>query len=438
VKLRLSISAALLFLLASCSGGSTGPASPTQEQASPLRTPERGLAATPIALPYSGTQPTLRPAGEPISQGGHYALDTVTGDVWRLGELGSRLAWAPDGDTFAIGHCCLPASFLEIVDLSARAAIRLDVGPIWALVWSPSGERLAYTRYGPQGAEHGVFVVERDGSSARQVSELGGGDQVRWLDDRTLAILTSAPPEASRYELVDVFTLAARTVEAEDPLSGADPRIVFGTPSPDGEWVAFLDGPSAQASFLWRRSTGEVRRISDSRLSFSWSPNSQRLLVASTQVQAGEAFPIYLLYETRTGQFRELPTVGIGARWLSDGDRVVYSGFRCLEGGSVGSKEIFVALADGSGTRSLTPGLPDSASQYELSASPVGTMVAFVRLDWAVDALEWRLLVVDADSGAVGPSVLGPEVDLHVHGDAWSPNGRYLRFHASGGHGICN
>jgi Tol biopolymer transport system component len=370
------------------------------------------------------------PSDQPLSQPGSYLLDVTTGELWR----GPRGVWSPDGRALAFGMCCIGNGFMDILEIGTGRSVRVQTGDVRDLAWSPDGQRIAYTA-AEGGRPRAVHVVDRDGGLPRLVAEQADITQLRWLDDDRLAFASTLPDREHSYHLASLSTEVVEALEIRDPPVALDPRIVFGTPSPDGELVIFLKGPTPQASYLWQRSTGEVRKLSDNRLAVNWSPEGQRLLTAFAPEEG--PLPLFGVIDLASGLEMELPDVGLWAQWLPDGERIVHGGFRCLPGGaSSGPRDVFAINYDGTGARNLT-NTPD-VPEYEVNASPQGALVAFVELSGqASGSTEWRLNVMDVDRGEVQLVIRAPGVDLHVHGQAWSADGRYLRFHAAGGHGIC-
>ena len=95
-----------------------------------------------------------------------------------------------------------------IVDTSLRDTFLVDVGTDPA--WSPDGEWIGYTVYGP-GLRMTICVTRADGSDHRELIDLDltydeswtpaePGGQVAWLNSHTL-IFSAPNPEATRVVL---------------------------------------------------------------------------------------------------------------------------------------------------------------------------------------------------------------------------------------------
>jgi hypothetical protein len=274
----------------------------------------------------------------------------------------------------------------------------------------------------------GIFVVNRDGSGARQVASNTGVTDIRWLDPARIAF-SAGPPASERYFIVDTQSRAdPQEVQKGQTLHELDPRILFGNRSPDGEWVAFLTEQSTDA---WNSKTGEVRQLATARATVLWAPTGHRVLLSWRGEVSVES--ITEIVDVDTFDRHRLPFVGISGKWLADAERIVYLGFSCDRGRAVGPTEVFVTSFDGTGVRDISAA--GDEFEYEYAASPINSRVAYVSILTAPQ-LSWRLHIRDLDSDSRTALQFGQ--DPHIHGDAWSANGRYLRFWLGGSHGICN
>jgi Tol biopolymer transport system component len=97
-------------------------------------------------------------------------------------------AWSPDGTQIA---------FLEINERASGATLMImntdgsEAHPLltettvgtWAPAWSPDGSTIAFT--GAEGAESGVYTVQRDGTGVTKVADVPGASSVAWSSDGT-------------------------------------------------------------------------------------------------------------------------------------------------------------------------------------------------------------------------------------------------------------
>lgn len=112
----------------------------------------------------------------------------------------------------------------------------------------------------------------------------------------------------------------------------------------------------------------------------------------------------------------------------------MHVGSRCSDHGAVGPPDVFVASVVGTEVRALTES--PAILGYDLLPSPADPLVAFVFFFQRDGSLQYEVHVVDADTSETRYGLVSG-FDLHIHVGAWSPDGRYLRLHGPGGHGIC-
>jgi Tol biopolymer transport system component len=108
-------------------------------------------------------------------------------------QLGSSIAWSPDGSTLALDWRAGDRSVLTVVGVDGSGWRVLTEGPgfegPFAAVWSPDGERIAYTRQGEPGNYTGEFrVIGADGTGrvrlGRSIGDTAGpGGGPVWSPD---------------------------------------------------------------------------------------------------------------------------------------------------------------------------------------------------------------------------------------------------------------
>lgn len=242
------------------------------------------------------------------------------------------------------------------------------------LVWSPSGDALAYTTtscsLGPCADTRVVIVDAQDG---HRLGDIRGAEGLRWsANGRRMVWACDADPDPYGELEAVCFTLSP---------GGAVQRVEVGfaerpVPAPDGERVAFtgLGGAPLRLLNLRRRS---VRLLANPASSIdgalTWSPDGRRLAFANA---ADELFTI----ATAGGRPRRVGRIR-GARspaWSPGGHRIAFIRGR-----------LWTVRPDGTGARRVT--------REVLSRDcPIGSFTA--------------------------PSC----------GPAWSPNGRRLYYLARG------
>ena len=160
---------------------------------------------------------------------------------------------------------------------------------------------------------------------------------------------------------------------------------------------------AAPADAPWRALT--ANGLSESP---SWSPDGKRIAYVQESdiyiIDAGGGTPVRLTQTKANG----------APRWSPDGARLAFSNW------SVGSGDVFIVNADGSGLTNVTQ---SSASEYDPSWSPDGARLAFASRTPGTD--QFAVSVVDVDGSNV--KRLASLID-YPSAPAWSPDGRQIIF----------
>jgi Tol biopolymer transport system component len=190
-----------------------------------------------LFLPVSGDAQETQPT--PPSQLWMCSLDLQTGISTKLFEfthlesVGSpRLSG--DGERIAFEatlHGTQAASDSHVWVCNTNGSEMRDLGPGAMPTWSPRGKRIAFCKRSP---EHGVWVMQADGSHQQLIDEAGWC--ARWSPDGNMIAYTRRVNEAADFV---IFNLVE-----------------------DEFFPVFGDGRSGYSSFYWN---------------FVWSPDSKRL-----------------------------------------------------------------------------------------------------------------------------------------------------------------
>jgi Tol biopolymer transport system component len=168
---------------------------------------------------------------------------------------------------------------LWVFDLARSVSSRLTFGPGMAAfpVWSPDGQRIAYTDGNGQ-----ILVKRFDGTGAVETL-ISSTDRIRnpvfWTHDgRSLIFRTQAPATGLDVEQVSTQGDHAITPLLETAANESQPSI-----SPDGHWLAYLSDESGGATQLfiapypagggkWQVTSGGVN-------SYEWFPDGKRIVI---------------------------------------------------------------------------------------------------------------------------------------------------------------
>lgn len=207
--------------------------------------------------------------------------------------LESGPAWSPDGRQLAYFQQDVAgdSSSLRIVDLESGQAISIPgpgerLGPL-PPVWSADGSRLLFLGSDAQRRNH-VWVVERDGSGLRNVSQPHSPRGSHWADlspdGRFVAWVAERASPGKQIVVTDLHTGEARPLLDELQGSHEAPRW-----SPDGRQLVFssmLNDQTSQRSdvFVVRADGSGLRNLSNhpaEDFDARWSPDGQRIVFAS-------------------------------------------------------------------------------------------------------------------------------------------------------------
>ncbi|XP_057446755.1 uncharacterized protein LOC130738672 [Lotus japonicus] len=249
-------------------------------------------------------------------------------------------------------------------------------------VFSPSGDQIAYVEM------PGVYVVNRDGSNLRKVSD-AMAFSTAWDRVRPGVIYTAIgetfAPESAGVDIVSIDvdrnTIKKLTV---DGMNNA-----FPSPSPDGKWIVFRSGRTGHKNLYMMDAVGGeikgLRRLTEGPWTdtmCNWSPDGEWIAFASDRHDPGSgSFELYLIHPNGTG-LRKVIQSGSGGRtnhpyFSPDGKNLVFtSDYAGISAEPISNPhayqpygEIFTIGFDGSGLKRLThnsyeDGTPAWAPKY--------------------------------------------------------------------------
>ena len=199
----------------------------------------------------------------------------------RAGSCHADPAWSPDGRRIAVtresgGTGSSGARVgIDVMDADGTSVQQLtqlgtgprehDLGP----QWSPDGARIIFQRVDTWSRRSAIFVVNVDGTGVRRVTpwRLGAGDHPDWSPDGS-RILFSSDFEAGPRVSPNIYTIRpdGTGLRKLTRARGGRIRHLSSSFSPDGKWItfgrAFGTGPNAVADvFVMRADGSRVRRV---------------------------------------------------------------------------------------------------------------------------------------------------------------------------------
>jgi serine/threonine protein kinase/Tol biopolymer transport system component len=363
--------------------------------------------------------------------------------------------------------------YVKLVDAGSPVRITLDPAEDVRPRWSPDGRFLAFLRREPDRRSIAYYVVPSLGGQERLITKLIHERQplftfpdLDWTQDGKGILISDTTEPSAPLVTVSIDTGEKKRITSPPPKSWGDfsPRL-----SPDGRRLAFIRQVRLGLSEIMilgyppKLAEEPVRLIQNSfgeRLSpDAWTADGRELIVSGNSgndqvapgtisrimVTRGNPAPIPFLeganHASVAGvggrlayqyEFRDMNLwrVAIGtpkssAEKLIASTREEYNGRYSADGaiiayvsGASGSRQIWVANADGSNQRQITTGLPGPADPQ---FSPDGKLLAFTaRPDGNVD-----IYVVSPLGGAPRRVTNHPDEDANP---TWSHDGQWIYF----------
>jgi len=417
----------VMGLLVACNGGEEEVPTATQT-ASPRGTATaiRTMTPTPPAAqtPLSPTQPVPLAEGASVAEEGSYVVDVATGSLWRLDRGG---AWSPDGKTLASAGCCNGQGGLDLIEIPAGPAVRILTGDVDTLTWSPDGAQIAFSPAQGGALPQGTYVINRDGSGVKRLSERTGW--ISWSPRGDWIAL-----QGPGLNLVEVATGDTSEIPDATQAPWYSGSVSW---SPDGTLLAFVN---ESGLYVYNPDTGDRRQVAVGPSVFpSWSPDGRRIAFYfgpripmayggyAGDPEVGQQIPHVVELEG-SSEPKPLPAAATTS-WSPDGSQIAYLEFGCI----TGTWDIYTIDPGGLSMRRVTS-VPKGPKEGPFW-SPTSTTIAFSTFG--------ELMLADAESGELrtlaasgGSGAYRPEI--HLHGAVWSPDGRFIQFGAGGAHGICD
>ncbi|HEV2950753.1 MAG TPA: hypothetical protein VGZ51_01515 [Actinomycetota bacterium] len=118
----------------------------------------------------------------------------------------------------------------------------------WGPVWSPDGRRIAYSS--DENGMPQLFVMDADGSNARQLSDLWG-EYPAWSPDGSAIAFASSMGGSTPFgdPDYDVWVMDADGSDETNLTAAPGSNDMYPTWSPDGAWIAFESTRGTPRSF---------------------------------------------------------------------------------------------------------------------------------------------------------------------------------------------
>jgi len=241
-----------------------------------------------------------------------------------------------------------------------------SAGQFYAPAWSPDGTRLAagalvIGRRSPllkaavlvpsdllfTVSEPGIWVLNADGSGLSRLAVVQKPAQATpaWSrDGRRIAYVDPGPAP-------DIFGVPTTGVQFPVMLTNSKSNI---TPdwSPKGDTIAFASRRSGPVNQIWRMDPDgnhEAPLFSDGRSNTSpaYSPDSARIAYAGAF--PNDFFHVFVANANGSGQRMLTPTVGVDPTWSPDATKIAFTALDAS-----GNGQIHVINADGTGEHAIT------------------------------------------------------------------------------------
>jgi TolB protein len=303
-------------------------------------------------------------------------------------------------------------SILALTLLGVVAAVGVGVLVSNAEATSPgkNGE-IAFKRYLDGGRSTGaIFSIDANGKSERQITRPETGvvdDQPDWSPDGSLLVFHRSVPD-SPFAIYTVKPDGSDVTRLSPACSASGPDLE--TKCEDGAWPSFVpDGKRV----VYTRSTGKVRQFPGGD---QWIQHSD---IAVRDVN-GANLRVLIRSRPYGGDYAM-------AAFAPDGSRFVYVRTNSPLAKPAGGRALFVARADGSRQRRITPWSLDAGDNPDWS--PDGRLIVFRS---PASSFEGSQVYVVRPDGTGLQQLTRFEPGTSVLSYSFSPDGKWITFSRSG------
>ena len=263
--------------------------------------------------------------------------------------------WSPDGQRIAFTSERDDNAEVYVMAANGTNPTNLtqsDDTDGWNLVWSPDGQRIAFTSERDGNTE--VYVMVADGTEQTNLTQSDGDDWAPvWSPDGQRIAFAS-----NRDGNTEVYVIAADGTEQTN-LTQSDSDDWAPIWSPDGQRIAFASNRDGNTEVYVIAADGteqtNLTQSDGNDWAPVWSPDGQRIAFASNREGNTE---VYVMAADGTEQTRLTYHFSgdWSPVWSADGQRIAFASNR------EGNTEVYVMAADGTEQTNLTQNAGDDWS----------------------------------------------------------------------------
>jgi eukaryotic-like serine/threonine-protein kinase len=202
-------------------------------------------------------------------------------------------AFSPDGKELAFAWQSEKdeGTRIYVKLVGAGTPLRLSAGPgdDDSPTWSPDGRFVAFVRQSKDVG--GYFIVPSLGGPERKIADryanlIAQGNQVDWLPDgKSLLVADRSSAQDPRLSII---LISLENGQRRIVLTPPGPYLANATSSPDGKYVAFVQGAGflAQELYVMSVATSVVTRITADKAliqGLAWTPDSKSIVFSSSR-----------------------------------------------------------------------------------------------------------------------------------------------------------
>jgi hypothetical protein len=262
---------------------------------------------------------------------GHLLFSNLSdGQIYRIGILGTGLTrltnnngrnfrpvWSPDGQriaftTYASGQS--EESDIYTMDADGSNVVRRTNGGNFASgAWSPDGQKLAVSTEGTYSSE--IYLVSADEDGSSPIHLVAQGRSPTWSPDgKSIAFVHISGDDG--YDHISVMNADGTGLR---PLTEIDAGGIYGLGwSPDGQRLAFSKCLFASCDIYMMNADGSgLRQITDlgKAQGASWSPDGQWIAITLSSSTAGGSWLSLIAYVAAEGGLARVVAQGYSPSW---------------------------------------------------------------------------------------------------------------------------